>query len=371
MAKNILVSTNLPPRVLAVGVYSPNNQTHNIEAYYQEFLNLIASNGVEPIATMFIKLRSIDPGYFITSGKLEEILKISQENNIEQIVFSERLSSRQEKNLADMLDCQIFDRTQLILEIFEKGAHSAEGKIQVHLAMLQNKKARLAGRGVDMSQQWGMIGMRGPGETEKEKETQHIELLMNTLRRALKRLSKQRETQRKQRLANQVPHICLIGYTNAGKSTVLNELTHAQVLAEDKLFATLDTTTRELYVQKEKIGLLSDTVGFIQQLPTTLIEAFKSTLDELQYADLLLQIIDVSDSNFEAHIKVVLTILAELEVDKPMLFVCNKIDKVENKERLEPLLAKYQPHVITYASSAEGIKPLADYIFEWKKNLKN
>ena len=371
MAKNILVSTNLPPRVLAVGIYSPNNQTHNIEAYYQEFLNLIASNGVTPIATLFIKLRSIDPGYFITSGKLEEILKVAQENNIEQIVLSERLSSRQEKNLADMLDCQIFDRTQLILEIFEKGAHSAEGKIQVHLAMLQNKKARLAGRGVDMSQQWGMICMRGPGETEKEKETQHIELLMNTLRRALKRLSKQRETQRKQRLANQVPHICLIGYTNAGKSTVLNELTHAQVLAEDKLFATLDTTTRELYVQKEKIGLLSDTVGFIQQLPTTLIEAFKSTLDELQYADLLLQIIDVSDSNFEAHIKVVETILAELTVNKPMLFVFNKIDKVVNSERLEPLLMKYQPHVIISASSQEGIKPLADYIFEWKQNLKN
>jgi len=364
-----MFSTNLPPRVLAVGVYAPHNQTHNLESYYQEFLNLISSNGVTPVATLFIKLRSIDPGYFITSGKLEEIVKVVQENNVEQIVFSEKLSARQEKNLSEMLNCEIFDRTQLILEIFEKGAHSAEGKIQVHLAMLQHKKARLAGKGIDMSQQWGMIGMRGAGETAKEKETQHIELLMNTLRKNLKKLAQRRQTQRKQRLINQIPHVCLIGYTNAGKSTVLNQLTHADVLAEDKLFATLDTTTRELYIHKEKIGLLSDTVGFIQQLPTTLIEAFKSTLDELQYADLLLQIIDVSDSNFEAHIKVVDTILEELAVHKPMLFVFNKIDKLSNRDLLEPLIVKYTPHVIISASSPEGIKPLIDYIYTWKKRI--
>lgn len=367
MAKNILFSPIQPLSVLAVGVYAPYNKTHNIEGYYQEFLSLIHSNNIEPVATMFIKLRSIDPGYFITSGKLEEILKVVNEHKIEQVVFSEPISSRQEKNLAEMLNCEVFDRTQLILEIFEKGAHSAEGKIQVQLAMLQHKKARLAGRGIDMSQQWGMIGMRGPGETAKEKETQHIKHLITTLQKELKQLEKQRQTQRKQRLSKSIPQICLIGYTNAGKSTLLNTLTHADILAEDKLFATLDTTTRELYINNAKIGLLSDTVGFIQELPTTLIEAFKSTLNELQYADLLIQVIDASDPNFEAHIQVVDDILKELEVNKPMLFLFNKIDKVAEREKIQPFIEKYHPHITASALSKEGLSGLIDYLSTWKK----
>jgi GTP-binding protein HflX len=365
MAKNLLFSPIEKLSVLAVGVYAPYNKTHNIDGYYQEFLNLVSSNGIEPVATTFIKLRSIDPGYFITSGKLDEILKIVNELGIQQVILSEPITSRQEKNLSEMLNCQVFDRTQLILEIFEKGAHSAEGKIQVSLALLQHKKARLAGKGIDMAQQWGMIGSRGPGETAKERESQHIKLLIETLQKELKQLEKQRQTQRKQRLANRVPHICLIGYTNAGKSTLLNTLTHAETLAEDKLFATLDTTTRELYINKKKIGLLSDTVGFIQELPTTLIEAFKSTLAELQYADLLLQIIDASDPNFQAHIRVVDEILKELEVNKPMLFVFNKIDKVADKEKLEHFFSNYQPHICTNATSKEGLADLLVYIEEW------
>ena len=370
MAKNLLFSPIEKLSVLAVGIYAPYNKTHDIEGYYQEFLNLIASNGIDPVATKFIKLRTIDPGYFITSGKLDELLKIINEKGIEQVVLSEPITSRQEKNLSEMLNCQVFDRTQLILEIFEKGAHSAEGKIQVSLALLQHKKARLAGKGIDMAQQWGMIGSRGPGETAKERESQHIKLLIETLQKELKQLAKQRQTQRKQRLVNKVPLLCLIGYTNAGKSTLLNTLTHADILAEDKLFATLDTTTREFYINKKKIGLLSDTVGFIQELPTTLIEAFKSTLAELQYADLLIQVIDASDPNFEAHIRVVDTILKELEVEKPMLFVFNKIDKVVDKEKLEPFFAKYQPHITTTATTKEGLTDLLTFIENWSVNRK-
>lgn len=366
MSKNNTILTNQPPRIMALGIHSPYNSTQSIESYYQEFLNLVRSNGAEPNITHFMKIRQVDPGYFLTSGKLEEIAKIVKDNNIEQIVFSEPLSSRQEKNLEEVLNCEVFDRTRLILEIFEKGAHTAEGKIQVRIAMLEHKKARMAGRGVEMSQQWGMLGTRGPGETAKEREKQHVEHLMVALLKDLKQLATHRKTQRKLRLSKNIPHICLIGYTNAGKSTLLNALTNAQVLAEDKLFATLDTTTKELYINKKKIGLISDTVGFIQQLPTALIESFKSTLDELQYAHFLLHVIDVSDPNFESHINVVMGILQELKIDKPMLYIFNKADKVSDIKLLEFMLNKYQPHVIISATSEHEMQPLLKYIYNWK-----
>ena len=177
-----------------------------------------------------IKLRTIDPAYYITQGKLEEIIEIVKKEEIEEVIFSDPLSSQQERNLSRVLHCRVFDRTDLILEIFEKGAQSAEGKTQVALAMLQHQKARLSGRGLYMSQQGGRIGTRGPGETQKEKETQHIEHLMVKLRRDLKKLQQIRDTQRKQRLSSALPLICLIGYTNAGKSTILNALTKSTVL---------------------------------------------------------------------------------------------------------------------------------------------
>ena len=235
--------------------------------------------------------------------------------------------------------------------------------------MLKHKKTRLGGKGVHMSQQFGMIGMRGPGETAKEKETQHIERLILKLERDLDKLEKVRDTQRKKRLSSQIPLFCLVGYTNAGKSTILNALTHAGVLAEDRLFTTLDTTTRELYIDERKKGLISDTVGFIQQLPHNLIEAFKSTLKELEYASLLLHVIDVSDKNFNDHIKVVMETLREIDVDRPMLYIFNKIDKsTEDFDKVLKQIANYQPHVVISATSEEGIEPLVDYLRYWENN---
>jgi len=216
-----------------------------------------------------------------------------------------------------------------------------------------------------MSQQGGSIGTRGPGETQKEKETQHLEHLMVKLRRDLEKLAAVRMTQRKQRLSSSLPLICLIGYTNAGKSTILNALTHAQVSAADRLFETLDTTTRELFIDGKKIGLLSDTVGFIQQLPHSLIEAFKSTLSELAYAHLLLLVIDSADTDWQNHIKVVYDVLSELNIDKPVVFVFNKIDKVANRDIFENAIQKYQPHVLISANSASGIKPLVELLKNW------
>ncbi|MGC2310628.1 MAG: GTPase HflX [Candidatus Babeliaceae bacterium] len=365
MSKRTSLTTLIHPKTLIVGIHAPYNFMKNSDSYFEEFKNLVRSNGVDFDQEVFIKLREIDPGYFITKGKLEEILALCKKEDIEEVIISEPLSVQQERNLSQLLGRRVFDRTQLILEIFQKGAHSAEGKTQVELAMLQHQKGRLAGRGIHMSQQAGSIGTRGPGETQKEKETQHIEYLMIKLRRNLEKLAKVRQTQRKQRLESNISQVCLIGYTNAGKSSILNALTHSNVSAADRLFETLDTTTRELYINSEKIGVISDTVGFIQQLPHNLIEAFKSTLTELQYAHLLLLVVDSSDANWEAQIKVVHDVLEELNVSKPLLYVFNKIDKVADRDHFEHQTEKYTPRIFISTLTLEGLQPLMNFLYEW------
>ena len=344
MAKQAYFYPITHQKTLLLGIYAPYNQTKDVTSYYEEFLNLAKTRGVVADNTLFIKLRDIDPAYFLTKGKLDELKTYCEQQKVEHLIISEALTAQQERNLSDLLECEVSDRTKLILDIFENSAHSAEGKTQVAIAKFHYEKSRLAGKGIHLSQQEGAVGLRGgPGETLKEKERRHIENTINKLRKQLDRLQKNRETQRKQRLSNKIPHICIIGYTNAGKSTLLNTLTKSSVLAENKLFATLDTTTRELYLDGNKKGIISDTVGFIQQLPHHLIEAFKSTLSELQYADLLLHVVDVSDANWESHIQVVHDILEELNIAQNMLYVFNKVDKVSDPESLHPSLEIYQP----------------------------
>jgi GTP-binding protein HflX len=367
MAKQTINTADLMHQTaLLVAVDAPYNKTKNIEGYFEEFLNLVKTNGSRYVSLHHIKLRTIDPSYFITKGKLEELKKICDDLPIDFVIFSDPLSPKQERNLEDYLGVDVIDRTNLILQIFEKAALSNEGKAQVAIAMLQHQKTRLAGKGVYLSQQAGVIGLRGgPGETLKERERRFIEDEVLKLKRQLESIQKSRDVQRKRRLSNKVPHICLIGYTNAGKSTILNTLTKSDVLAEDKLFATLDTTTRELYINSVKKGVISDTVGFIQQLPPKLIEAFKSTLDELQYANLLLQIIDATDINWEDHIKVVNDILKELKVEKDMLYVFNKCDLVEDLEAFERTIFRYEPNVLVSGTSKEGLAELIEYLDQW------
>ncbi len=366
MTRPLNCATGNTTRTLIIGVTTPLNRTLDTDSYFEEFTNLVKTNNVPYEAEILVKLRSIDPRYFFGKGKLEELKAFVEEHKIRQVIISEILTAQQERNLDSYLNCTICDRTRLILEIFEKSAHSAEGKAQVAIAKLKFEKSRLAGKGIHLAQQTGVKGQRaGAGETLKERETRHIEGGINQLKRQLEKIQQARDTQRKTRLNNKVPHLCLIGYTNAGKSTILNTLTKSDVLAEDKLFATLDTTTRKLFINGKSKGIISDTVGFIQQLPHTLIEAFKSTLSELQHADLLLHVIDISDSNWQHHIKVVEAIIADLQVDKPMIYVFNKSDRLPDTAHLAPLVAPYQPHVLTDALTRKGLAPLIEFLEQW------
>lgn len=358
-------------KILLLGINAPYNKTTDINAYFEEFINLATSNNLHPTEIMLINLRSIDPAYFLTKGKLDELKIACDKHNIDEVIVSEALTAQQERNLQDFLQCRVFDRTQLILEIFEKAAHSAEGKTQVAIAMLQHKKSRVAGKGIHLSQQTGIIGLRGgPGETAKEKEIRHIEEHIKKLKKQLITIEKARTTQRKRRVSSPLPLMCLIGYTNAGKSSILNALTKSNVYAEDKLFATLDTTTRGLFLNGQKKGLISDTVGFIQQLPHHLIEAFKSTLSELQYADLLLLVVDLADANWEPHIKIVHDILEDLNLHKEILYIFNKIDKVTITPELLHALEPYQPHVLISTRTKEGTLPLKEFLVSWQPSKK-
>jgi GTPase len=366
MATNETFIPITPPRTLVIALKSPFNPVRDVASYVQEFYSLIKTVGLSTEHKLEINLRTIDPAYYITRGKLDDIIAYCQEHAIEEVVLSEPLSPQQERNLARILRARVFDRTALILEIFLKGAHTAEGKLQVELARLQHKKSRLAGHGVALSQQSGRIGTKGPGETQKEKDLQHLDHLMVKIRRDLAHLRKVRDTQRKQRVTGPIPLFCLIGYTNAGKSTILNALTKSDVLAEDKLFATLDTTTREWYQDNKKQALISDTVGFIQQLPHHLIQAFTSTLDELHYAHLLIQVVDASDPNWQEHIDIVNKVLHDLGVlNKPMVYVFNKIDRVPNPDMADFTFRACQPHVLTCAQDAHGLDALKEYLKAW------
>lgn len=373
MAKRQAQSTTYEePRTLLLGVFLPTNKTPDIEGYFEEFQSLADTLGVTPIAHLFVKLRSIERGTLLTRGKLQDLMDLCEKEKIEHVICSEILSPLQERNLEDMTGCKVWDREQMILEIFRNAAHSSEGKIQVKMAEVKFLKTRMAGKGIELAQQPGFIGSRGPGETEKEVIKRFFSEKLRQAQKQLDVLQKVRDVQRKRRMGSGYPLVCLVGYTNAGKSSLLNRLTNSEVLVEDKLFVTLDTATRELFVDGHKTALISDTVGFISKLPHNLIEAFRSTLDEVRYADLLLHVVDISNPLWEDQINTVHQTLRDLEVVKPMLYIFNKIDKV-NPSDLVVLQTKlelfYSPYVLIETVTKEGSKPLIDFIKEYNFDI--
>ena len=367
MTKKVTATSPDGLKRLLLGVYAPYNTIEESEHYFEEFLNLVSTADLSYTDTFFTKIRSIDKANFLTKGKLAELEAFCQEKEIEEIVCSEALTPLQERNLEGILDCLVIDREYLILEIFKKSAHSGEGKIQVEMAEIEFFKTRMAGKGRDFAQQEGRIGARVPVETVKEKLRRFFADRLRNARKRLATLQKVRSIQRKRRLESKLPLVSLAGYTNTGKSSVLNILTRSEILAEDKLFATLDTTTRELYLGEKKKILLSDTVGFISNLPHHLIEAFKATLDELSYATLLLHVIDCSNPAWKNHITIVQQTLQELSIKAPTVYVFNKIDLLSSQdlEALKKEAINFQPHLFVHTKSKTGMSPLFQYLLNY------
>ena len=329
--KTELISTNIPtPRAVLVGL-SQGQSKEQMQEYLDELAFLAETLGVQTEKQFQQNMDRPDPKTFVGKGKLEEIKTYVLANDIDMIIFDDDLSSAHVKNLdREMKEVMIIDRSLLILQIFSKRAQTAQAKLQVELAQYQYMLPRLTNLWTHHSRQKGGIGMRGPGETELETDKRIIKDRISLLRKKLEKLDRQSEVRRKSR--QQQVRVALVGYTNVGKSTLMQRLAKADVFAENKLFATLDATVRKVVLNNVPF-LLTDTVGFIRKLPTSLIESFKSTLDEITEADLLLHVVDISGERFEEQMEVVEKTLAEIgAAQKPMLLVFNKIDQFVPKD---------------------------------------
>ncbi|WYP24884.1 GTPase HflX [Alkalihalobacillus sp. FSL W8-0930] len=314
-------------RVILVGCQFDGNE-ERFEQSMTELAGLVRSVDGEVIGTLTQSRKKVEPSTYIGAGKVEELAALAEELEADLIVFNDELTTGQVRNVHRETDVTVIDRTQLILDIFATRANSREGKLQVELAQLSYLLPRLAGQGLALSRQGGGIGSKGPGETQLETDRRHIKRRMTDIERQLKTVVEHRKRYRERRKDNHVTQLALVGYTNAGKSTLLNRLTEADILEEDMLFATLDPTTRHLRLPSGLNVILSDTVGFIRDLPTALVAAFRSTLEELAEADLILHVVDSSHREYEQHQQTVQELIKELDVDHiPQLLIYNKEEK--------------------------------------------
>ena len=309
---------------------------HNGETQYgpEEFVELATSAGIAPVAVVTGTRQKPDPKFFIGKGKLDEVREIVEREEAQVVLFDHALSPSQERNLEESLQCRVLDRTGLILDIFAQRARTHEGKLQVELAQLQHMATRLVRGWTHLERQKGGIGVRGgPGETQLESDRRQLRERITSIQKRLDKVSSQRDQNRRARDRSAVPTVSLVGYTNAGKSTLFNFITGAEVFAADQLFATLDPTLRRLDLAQVGAVVLADTVGFIRQLPHKLIKAFQATLKESSEADLLLHVVDASDVNRDENVGHVNAVLKEIDADDiPTLLIFNKIDALSNVE---------------------------------------
>ncbi len=327
-----------------------------------ELERLAGTAGAQVVGRLSQKKSKPDPKYFIGSGKVEELKALSAAAAANLVIFDHDLSPSQERNLEEALGLKVVDRTELILDIFARHAKSREGKLQVELAQSNFLLTRLTGHGVLLSRLGGGIGTRGPGETKLEYDRRRLRSRICQLKEEIDKVRKERFIKREKRRRSQIPTAVLVGYTNSGKSTLLNSLARAEVLTEDKLFATLDPTTRRLYLPSGRVILVTDTVGFIQKLPHTLVAAFRATLEEVTEADLLLHVVDISSADFEQQIASVYQVLEELEsIAKPMVTIFNKTDRLKGKVP-QKILKKYRPSASVSALEKKGLDQILSII---------
>ncbi|MDP2687870.1 MAG: GTPase HflX [Aequorivita sp.] len=317
-------------KTVLIGLITQNQDETKSQEYLDELEFLAYTAGGEVLKRFTQKMDVPNPKTFIGTGKLEEVKNFVEENEVGVVIFDDELSPGQQKNIQKELDCKVLDRTNLILDIFAQRAQTSYARTQVELAQYQYLLPRLAGMWTHLERQRGGIGMRGPGETEIETDRRIVRDRISLLKEKLKKIDRQMEVQRGNRGA--LVRVALVGYTNVGKSTLMNVISKSDVFAENKLFATLDTTVRKVVIGNLPF-LLTDTVGFIRKLPTQLVESFKGTLDEVREADLLLHVVDISHASFEQHIDSVNKTLEEIgSADKPTIMVFNKIDAYHPEE---------------------------------------
>lgn len=357
----------LEEQVILVGISEQDGD--DAEDSLAELAELVKTAGASVVGKLIQKREGIHPGTYVGTGKVEEIAELLLQTGATGIVCDDELTPAQLKNLENLLDIKVMDRTLIILDIFATRATTSEGKIQVELAQLRYRLSRLAGLGRSMSRLGGGIGTRGPGEKKLEIDRRLINDRIAQLNRELKEVVKHREITRAKREKNAVPVVAIVGYTNAGKSTLLNHLTHAEVLEEDKLFATLDPTTRLLELEGHQKVLLTDTVGFIRKLPHHLIEAFKSTLEEAKYADYLFHVVDASNPQRDKQMHIVYETLDRLGVNnKKIVTLFNKMDQTDHEEPLQDFRAD---HILMIsAAKGEGLEDVKSLLVEMLREDK-
>ena len=346
-------------RVYLVALHRKPYSATMVRESLEELGELALTAGARVIGSTTQKLPAPVASSYIGRGKATEIALTCQSEEVDTVIFDEELSPAQARNLEKLCDCKILDRTSLILDIFAQRARTREGKLQVELAQLQHLLPRLTRYWTHLSRQKGGIGMRGDGESQLETDRRKIGERIDRLTRDLNLVRRRRTTQRQGRQRHLWPLASIVGYTNAGKSTLLNALTNADTMVEDKLFATLDPTTRRLRLPTNQNVMLTDTVGFIRKLPHDLVEAFKATLEEVQESDLLIHVVDASQPNRDQHIEAVNRVLKEIGADeKPTLMILNKVDQLDDRGQIQTLLSGATPAVAVSARTREGFEEL-------------
>jgi GTP-binding protein HflX len=345
---------------ILIGTYQDHHDKALCEDHIDELERLVDTFGANSIEKVSVHLRKVDPSIFIGTGKLEELVLLSKEKQAQLIIFDDEILPSQQRNLEKAFNLPVLDRTEVILDVFAQHAHSNEAKLQIELAKVQYQLPRLKRMWTHLSRQrGGGVNLKGEGEKQIELDKRMLRQRQDKLMKDLKEVLKHRKVMRAERERSGIPTIAIVGYTNAGKSSLLNALTEAEVLVEDKLFATLDTTTRKFVLPNDQPILLSDTVGFVRKLPHNLVAAFRSTLEEAVFADILIHLVDVSNPMFAEHIEATYELLEELGVkDKPIITACNKIDMCADLDAYHRISMKYPKTVAISVKNREGFEEL-------------